>query len=254
MITRTSGVTHRGRSLLFLRESLSLRYACYLMPEGSGNPLTSGFLDGVRLSSDTQVRECVHLMQRSSSHVLKLVVISLLSAVAFIMQYLDFPLPAFPSFLKVDFSDVPALVAGFIFGPWIAVLVQLIKNGLHFIFTGSEAGIPIGEMTNFVAGSIFVVCTVLIARQISGLKGLLAGLLTGTLVMAAVLSVLNYYVILPAYAFLINWTVEGPEKTALVLYGIAPFNVIKGLLIAFVFLPLYVRLKPKLEQQFQMIR
>lgn len=190
-------------------------------------------------------------MQRSSSRVLKLVVVSLLSAVAFIMQYLDFPLPPFPSFLKIDFSDVPALVAGFIFGPWIGVLVQFIKNGLHFIFTGSEAGIPIGEMSNFVAGSVFVVCTVFIARRISGLKGLISGLLVGTLTMSALLSVLNYYVLLPAYAFLINWTVEGPEKTALVFYGVAPFNVIKGLLIAVVFIPLYLRLKPKLERQFQ---
>lgn len=190
-------------------------------------------------------------MQRSSSRMLKPVMVSLLSAIAFIMQYLDFPLPPFPSFLKIDFSEVPALVAGFMFGPWIGVLVQFLKNGLHFIFTGSESGIPIGEMSNFVAGSIFVVCTVIIARRISGIRGLISGLLAGTLIMAVVLSVLNYYILFPAYAFLINWTVEGPEKTAVVLYGIAPFNVVKGLLITLVFVPLYLRLKPKIERQFQ---
>lgn len=190
-------------------------------------------------------------MQRSSSRVLKLVVISLLAAIAFIMQYLDFPLPLFPSFLKIDFSDVPALVAGFMLGPWVGVLVQLLKNGLHYLFTGSEAGIPIGEMTNFIAGSIFVVCTVLVARLLSGIKGMIIGLATGTVVMSAVLTILNYFVIFPAYAFLINWTVEGPEKTAIVLFGIAPFNVIKGLLVTLVFVPLYLRLIPKLERQFQ---
>lgn len=189
-------------------------------------------------------------MQRSSSHMLKLVAVSLLSAVALILQYLDFPLPPFPSFLKIDFSDVPALVAGFMFGPWFGVLVQFLKNGLHLIFPGTKTA-AIGELTNFLAGSVFVLCTVWIARRISGLKGLISGLVTGTVVMAAVLSVLNYYVLFPVYAFLINWTVEGPEKTAIVLYGVAPFNVVKGALIAIVFVPLYLRLKPKIERPFQ---
>lgn len=186
-----------------------------------------------------------------SSRVLKLVIVSLLSAVAFIMQYLDFPLPPFPAFLKIDFSDVPALIAGFMLGPWFGVLVQCLKNGLHYIFTGSEAGIPIGEMSNFIAGSIFVVCTVLAARRLAGVRGIVAGLAVGTLVMSLTLSVLNYFILFPAYAFLINWTVQGPEKTAIVLYGIAPFNVVKGLLIALIFVPLYMRLKPKLEQMMQ---
>ena len=137
-------------------------------------------------------------------------------------------------------------------GPWTGVFVQLLKNGLHFLFTGSEAGIPIGEMANFIAGSIFVVCTVLIARRLSGLKGIIFGLVTGTVVMSGVLTILNYFVIFPAYAFLINWTVAGPEKTAIVFYGIAPFNIIKGLLVALVFVPLYLRLKPKIERQFQL--
>lgn len=196
------------------------------------------------------MEESVYLVQRSSSRVVKLVVVSLLSAMAFIMQYLDFPLPLFPAFLQIDFSELPALLAGLMFGPWVGVLVQFLKNVLHFIFTGDETGIPIGEMSNFLAGSIFVVCTVIIARRISGMKGLVTGLVVATLIMAAVLSVANYYVIFPAYAFLINWTVEGPEKTAIVLYGIAPFNVLKGVLIALVFVPLYMRLKPKIERRF----
>lgn len=177
----------------------------------------------------------------------KLTTVSLLSGFAFIMQYLNFPLPPFPAFLKVDFSEVPALIAGLLFGPWTGVLVAFIKNLLHYVFTGSEAGLPIGEMANFLAGSVFVVITVWIARRITGLKGLVTGLVVATTTMAVVMSVANYWVILPAYAFLINWTVEGPEKMALVLYGIGPFNLVKGLLIALVFVPLYIRLKPRLQ-------
>ncbi|MFD1396684.1 ECF transporter S component [Kroppenstedtia eburnea] len=177
----------------------------------------------------------------------KLTMISLLSGFAFLIQYLNFPVPPFPAFLKVDFSELPALVAGLMFGPLAGVTVEFVKNLLHFAFTGSESGVPIGQMANFLAGSVFVLITVWTARKIPGTKGLIAGLGVATLVTAILMSIVNYWVILPAYAFLINWTVEGPEKTALVLYGIGPFNLLKGLIVALVFVPLYRRLKPRLK-------
>lgn len=189
-------------------------------------------------------------MNQSSSRIMKLAFVSVLSAIGFIMMYLDFPLPMFPSFLKMDFGDIPSLVAGLTFGPLMGILVQFLKNVLHFIFSGSETGIPIGQMANFFAGSILVVCTALAAKKMSGMRGLLVGLGVGVLTMATMLSLANYFVIFPAYAFLLNWTVDGPEKMAIVLYGIAPFNVVKGLIIALVFVPLYLRLKPIIERQF----
>lgn len=188
-------------------------------------------------------------MVQSSSRLVKLVVISLLSSIAFIMQYLDFPLPPFPPYLKVDFSDVPALFAGFMFGPWIGVLVEFLKNTLHFLFSGSETGIPIGNISNFIAGSVFVVSVVLTARRINGVKGVVAGFVVGTLVMAALLAVMNYYVLFPAYAYLLNMPFEADKLVGIVLYGITPFNVIKGLLIALVFVPIYMRLQPRLERR-----
>ncbi|SMO63265.1 ECF transporter S component [Melghirimyces algeriensis] len=180
----------------------------------------------------------------------KLTMLSLLSGIAFFMQYLNFPLPPFPTFLKVDFSELPALVAGLMFSPLAGVSVEFLKNLLHFIFTGSESGLPIGQMSNFLAGSTFVLITVWITRNISGTKGLIVGMGTATLTVAILMSIANYWVFLPAYAFLINWAVEGPEKTALVLYGIAPFNLVKGMIVALVFLPLYRRLKPRLQSRF----
>ncbi|MFC4076836.1 ECF transporter S component [Salinithrix halophila] len=182
-----------------------------------------------------------------TSSTAKLTTVSLLACFAFIMQSLNFPLPPFPAFLRVDFSELPAIAAGLLFGPLTGVLVEFIKNLLHFLFTGSESGIPIGQMSNFLAGGTFVLITSMLARKIPGVKGLVIGFTTATFSMAVLMSVANYLVILPAYAFLINWTIEGPEKTALVLYGIGPFNLVKGALVALVFLPLYYRLKPKLR-------
>ncbi|SFS97618.1 ECF transporter S component [Marininema halotolerans] len=178
---------------------------------------------------------------------MKLTTVSILAGFAFLMQYLNFPLPMFPPFLKVDFSELPALVAGLMFGPLAGVLVEFLKNLLHYLFSGSDTGIPIGQLANFVAGSIFVVTTVLITRKLQGIKGLVTGLTVATILMAVIMSIANYWVILPAYAFLIHWEVVGPAKTSLVLYGIGPFNLVKGVLTALLFIPLYQRLKGRIH-------
>ena len=41
----------------------------------------------------------------------------MLSSIAYLLMMLDFPFPGLPPFLKIDFSDVPALIAAIIFGP-----------------------------------------------------------------------------------------------------------------------------------------
>ncbi|WP_089965450.1 ECF transporter S component [Lihuaxuella thermophila] len=184
-----------------------------------------------------------------SQRLTKLVFLSLLSGSAFLMQYLDFPLPGFPTFLEIDFSDLPALVGGLVYGPAAGILVEFLKNLLHYLFSGSITGIPIGQMSNFLAGSIFVTVTVLISRKTGNVKGLVYGLVTATILMAAVMTIANWYVIFPAYSILIDWTVTHAQKMSLILYGVAPFNVLKGLLIGFIFIPLYLKLKPYMEQR-----
>lgn len=212
-------------------------------------PLSPGFLISRTVVIRDTKRESVHLMQRSQ-RLTKMVFLSLLSGSAFLMQYLDFPLPGFPAFLEIDFSDIPALVGGLVYGPAAGILVEFLKNLLHFLFSGSISGIPIGQMSNFLAGSIFVTVTVLVSRKTRELKGLIYGLVTATILMAVVMTIANWYVIFPAYSALIHWTYTHAQKIALILYGVAPFNVVKGLLIGAVFIPLYLKLKPHLEQRY----
>ena len=68
----------------------------------------------------------------------KLTVTAMLSAVAFVLMFMDFPLPMImPSFVQMDFSDLPELLGAFALGPVYGVLVALIKNLLHLILAGS---------------------------------------------------------------------------------------------------------------------
>ncbi|HBF76360.1 MAG TPA: ECF transporter S component, partial [Clostridiaceae bacterium] len=65
----------------------------------------------------------------------KLVKISVLSALSFVLMLIEFPLPIFPEFLKIDLGDIPAIIGGFALGPFAGFLIELIKNLLHLLVT-----------------------------------------------------------------------------------------------------------------------
>jgi riboflavin transporter len=249
-MTRTKIKVHDpGWSLPFYKNGLFAPF--FLIPRRWTHHL-SGFLSFFRpsypLSSEAQMRERV-LMQRSQA-LTKMIFLSLMAGIAFILQKLEFPLPGFPTFLKIDFSEVPALIAGLLYGPLAGVLVEFFKNFLHFLFSGSETGIiPVGQLSNFLAGSVFVAVTSIIARKVGELKGLIYGLATATVISAVVMTSANWYVFFPLYSKLIHWTVTGSQKFALIMFGIAPFNLLKGVLVTAIFIPLYLKLQPHLKRR-----
>ena len=179
-----------------------------------------------------------------------LVSIGMLSSIAFVLMLLNFPIPPFPQFLMVDFSDIPALIAAIIFGPMAGVLVELIKNVLDYFLTSSQTGIPVGHFSNLIAGILFVVPTYYIYEKLKSKKGMTIGLIVGTVTMSVLMSVLNYYVILPAYTFFLNFPAMTNEETRqMIVAGILPFNIIKGALISIVFMLLFTRMSTWIRKQ-----
>ncbi|ONK21868.1 riboflavin transporter FmnP [Bacillus sp. VT-16-64] len=178
------------------------------------------------------------------------VAIGMLSSLSFILMLIKFPIPPFPAYLTVDFSDIPALIAGLMFGPLAAVLVELIKNIIDYLMIGSEAGIPVGNFANFIAGIVFVLPTYYVFKRLNKKWGLAVSLIVGTLFMSLFMSFLNYVAILPAYIILLGWD---PMSTSalrqLVMAAILPFNIIKGLIVTVIFLLIYARMKNWIEKQ-----
>ena len=80
-------------------------------------------------------------------------VTAMLSAVAFILMFLDFSVPFMPPFIKMDLSELPALIGSFAMGPLCGVLICLIKNVLHLFITTTGG---VGELSNFLLGAAFV--------------------------------------------------------------------------------------------------
>ena len=78
------------------------------------------------------------MTQKQKTH--RLAVAAMLTAVAAVLQFVEFAIPLMPSFIKLDISDLPALLGTFSLGPVYGVAIQLAKNLLHLPF-GSSAGV-----------------------------------------------------------------------------------------------------------------
>ena len=187
------------------------------------------------------------MQSQRSSKLVKLVVLSLLAAISLVLFFISFPLPLLPPYLKVDFSDVPALLAGLIFSPLAGVVVVLIKNLLYFVASGATD--PIGVTANFIAGSLFVFPVAYLYRRYQGVKSVVLGLIIGTVGMAVVMSVLNYFIILPAYSILIGMEMNDTIKTGAVLAGVLPFNFIKGIIVSLLFVPVFMKMSEWINQK-----
>lgn len=179
-----------------------------------------------------------------------MIAVGMLSSISFVLMLLNFPLPALPSFLKVDFSDVPALIAAITMGPIAGILVAFFKNVLYWMFSGSPTGVPVGEIANFCTSILFILPVYMIYRRISTTKGLTVGLGAGVFSMAIGMSLLNYLIFLPMYTYFLNMPIiTGPALRDTIVLGILPFNLIKGVLLAVVILLLFKSMKSWIDKQ-----
>jgi len=182
----------------------------------------------------------------------------MLAAVSFILYLpqLEISFTFLPSFLKLDFSDLPALIGAFAYGPFAGIVICLIKNLLH-IPLGTSNGV--GEICNFIIGVALVVPASLIYRRNKNRKTALIGSLIGTLAMGIISVPVNYFITYPFYAtffphgitdIVAVYTLLFPNITdlfsALVLVNL-PFTVVKGLLVTALCFVIYKRLSSILK-------
>lgn len=123
-------------------------------------------------------------------------VTAVLSATAFVLQYIEVPLPFVPSFIKFDFSDLPALIGAFSLGPVCGILTELVKNLLHS-FVSQSFGV--GEVSNFLLGAVFVGVAGLIYKRDKTKKGAIIASVIGAIAMAAFSFPSNLFIVYPVY-------------------------------------------------------
>ncbi len=178
----------------------------------------------------------------------------ILAGVAYVLMLLEFSVPFAPSFLKYDFSELPAFIAAFAYGPAAGVAVELIKNLIHLPFTGTSG---VGELANFLIGSCFVLPAGLFYKHVKTRKGALAGCVIGTFAAAAVSFPVNYFITYPFYqnfmpleAIIGMYSAIIPAADTLtkaLLIVNVPFTFLKGLIGSLLTFAVYKYLSPILH-------
>lgn len=172
----------------------------------------------------------------SSKNLNKMIKISLLVAIAVVLMYFDFPIiPAFP-WLKIDLSEVPALMGGFAYGPVAGGIIVILKVFLRFLIKGTGTGF-IGEVANIIGGLALVVPAAWIYNKNKSKKTAILGMFIGAVVMQILGIISNVYFLLPAYGM----HLEGTALINYIFVGLVPFNGVKALIVCIATYLLYKR-------------
>lgn len=136
---------------------------------------------------------------KNKKYLLSLTLCGIMSAISVILQLpvFEISLPfLIPSFVKLDFSDLPALLTAFTAGPLWGGLVCVVKNVIHLAF-GSTGGI--GELANALMGVFFVVPAGVIYHYRHTKLGAFIGGVSGAAAGAVVSFPVNLLITYPFY-------------------------------------------------------
>ena len=185
--------------------------------------------------------------------------IGVLSAIATVLMLVEIPLWFAPGFYKIDLSDIPVLIGSFAIGPLAGVIIELIKNLLHMLLNGTTTG-GIGEFSNFLIGCSMVVPSAIIYRHRKTRKYAMIGMSVGTVSLIIVGSLLNAFVLLPVYASVFHMPIDAlvgmgtavnhaiNNLTTFVLFAVAPFNLLKGVMVSIITIMVYKKVSPILHR------
>ena len=190
-------------------------------------------------------------------NVRKIAMTAILSAVATVLMFISFSLPIIPSFVKMDFSELPALIAAFSMGPVSGVVVCFIKNLVNLTMSTTGGA---GELCNFLMGVTFVVPAGLLYKFRKDRWGALWGSLLGAVIMAAMSFPINYFITYPFYtatmlseeAILSMYQAINPAVETLaqaLLWFNVPFTFFKAACDVAITFAVYKRISPLIHGQ-----
>ena len=208
-----------------------------------------------RRNMSTETKTTVQPQSKERFGVRALVNIAMLAAIAVVLMLFEIPLPFAPSFYEIDFSEVPVMVGCFAMGPFAGALIEFVKILLNFVFTGTDTA-GVGELANFIIGCSLCVPAGLIYRRKRTRMTALIGMAVGTVTMTVIGCAVNAFILLPTYATAFGMPIDALVEmgtavnpainslTTFVIFAVAPFNILKGVLVAAVVFLIYKKISP----------
>jgi riboflavin transporter FmnP len=195
----------------------------------------------------------------ASRKLLLIVTAGVLAAISTILRFLEIPLPLLPTFLKLDLSNIPALIGGLALGPVAGTAILLVKNLIYLPFSQT---LGVGELADFIISLTLVLTASLFYKYNKTRKGAVIGMATGSAIMSFIAGpLLNYFLLIPFYAVVyfgssVDAIIQMAATAnpginslwAYILYAVVPFNIVKCLAVCLITGLLYKPLSPLLHK------
>lgn len=169
----------------------------------------------------------------------KLIYTAMLAAVAGVLMSLEFSVPMMPPFYKVDFSDVPSVIAVFLMGPVSGICVEVIKLLIKLITVGTNT-MYVGELANLIAAFLFVWPLWFLYQKLgANRKAAVEALLLSIVIRTACACFINANITLPLYAKAMSLPLDEvirmvasvnpaiKDLNGFIILATIPFNVLK---------------------------
>ena len=183
------------------------------------------------------------MKKKQKNQLLKICVIAMLSAIAFVLMLYEFPTTFIPAaaHLKMDFSDIPALLGAIVFGPLTGVVIELIKNLLELIVKGLGTQMGFGNIMNFIVGCAFVVPFTLtynsLKKKLGENKSIVIGSIVGVLAIIVIGIGANYFVTPLFYKHFLGITFDSATLWT-AIWAASAVNAIKGIMLGVISVPI----------------
>lgn len=183
-----------------------------------------------------------------------LAVCAMCAALAGLLMLLEIPLFFVPSFYKIDLSELPVLFCGFYLGPVAGVVCEFLKVLIKLLLKGTTSAF-VGEFANFAVGCSMVLPAAVIYHCHKTKRGAVIALVIGTLIMTVFGSLFNAKYLLPQFALLYGLPLDSivemgnavnpavTNVTTLVVFAVAPLNLLKGTVVSLLTFALYKRVE-----------
>ncbi len=168
----------------------------------------------------------------------KIALVALFSAIGAILMYLDFPLPIAPSFIKMDLSELPVIIGGFLMGPISCIAISVLKVLIKFVIKGTST-MFVGELANIIGSIAYALPASIIYSKLKTKQRAIIGLIIGTILSSIIITLCNASFIFPIYIKVFNMSEDAIIKMCnkifpfidsmgkVYILSVFPFNIVK---------------------------
>ena len=188
----------------------------------------------------------------------KLSIIAFLAAISSVLMTFNFPIILAPSFMKMDLSELPIMIGGFVLGPIESVIIAILKVLVKFVLKPSTS-MYTGELANLIGSVSYVLPASIIYNKFKTKRRAIYGMALGVVLASVICTISNKLFIFPMYMELYGMTESSIIKICsaimpfidnmnkVYLYSVLPFNVIKYLITTIITYFLYKKISIQIK-------